>query len=233
MGQRRIAAIILLLLLASALSGCLKDVEDVPQIHDGGEFAIMNLGVTFGSWNHSTNRSGDFIFSKGPSKVFLEFGAVVNSSEGGTKELPTFEYLLDPEAEVFAIAEGTVTRLVYQEDTGDYEFSVRSNDDSKFTVEYDHVTNITVAEGDVVQPGDILGNPGTWSSSLGRFEIMISNSGSFHCPFKFFDDGLLEQYQAHISQLMEDWETYRDDSSIYDETEHVFPGCRMYEMEQY
>jgi hypothetical protein len=222
----------LLCLLFLSLLSC-KQTSNVEETV--GTFVVYNLGVNFGPWDTQNNTAGDFIFHWQESKVFLEFGAVVATGDGGTKELPTFEYKLRKDAQVFAIAEGTVTRFAYQEDTQDYEFAVQSNENPNYEVGYDHVTNPLVAPGDEVSPGDILGNPGTWSANLGRFEIMINNyeTGLSYCPFCFFNPDSLDAYQDKVLQFMWDWEVFKNNTSIYDEDQHVYPGCRMSSMVSY
>jgi hypothetical protein len=219
------------LVMGVVLTACLDDGTDAPT----DDFVISNLGVTFDAWDRASNTAGDFVFLERERKVFLEFGAIVSDGEGGTKELPTFEYRIDPEAVVLAIAEGTVTRFAFQEDTEDYEFAVRSDRDPAFEVGYDHVLNPTVSLGDSVEAGDILGNPGTWSEQLGRFEIMINNSETdlSYCPFTFFDPNLAQEYQQQVSRFMADWEAFKGDSTVYDEESHVCPGCRYESMVTY
>ena len=219
------------LAVGAVLTACLDDGADAQT----DDFVISNLGVTLGSWDRASNTAGDFVFLERERKVFLEFGAIVSDGEGGTKELPTFEYKIRPEAVVFAIAEGTVTRFGFQEDTEDYEFAVQSDRDPAFEVGYDHVLNPTVSPGDRVEAGDILGNPGTWSEQLGRFEIMINNSetGLSYCPFTLFDPNLAQEYQQQVSRFMADWETFKGDPTVYDEESHVCPGCRYESMVSY
>ncbi len=218
-------------IVGTILTACLDDGTDAPT----DDFVISNLGVTFGAWDRASNTAGDFVFLEREQKVFLEFGAIVSAGGGGTKELPTFEYKIQPEAVVFAIAEGTVTRFAFQEDTEDYEFAVRSDRDPAFEVGYDHVLNPTVSPGDRVEAGDILGNPGTWSERLGRFEIMINNSetGLSYCPFTFFDPNLADEYQQQVSRFMADWEAFKGDPTVYDEENHACPGCRYESMVSY
>ncbi|HHS14193.1 MAG TPA: hypothetical protein ENN03_10570 [bacterium] len=202
---------------------------------ENGTFTIHNLGVKFGSYNAGTGRAGDFIFQASQNKVFLEFGAVVGDGQGGIKELPTFEYRLDKDAWITAIASGTVTRFVYQSETQDYEFSVRSDEDPDWTVGYDHVKNPRVGMGDRVMPGDTLGNPGTWSATLVRFEIMINNyaTGLSYCPFCCFLPESTLVYQNRVRLLVDQWEAFKGDTTIYDDHLWPWPGCRMESMVTY
>jgi len=199
-----------------------------------GDFIITNLGVNFGPYDPATDKAGDFVFTMSANKVFLEFGAQVSSPDG-VKELPTFEYRIDPKAHVMAITEGEIVRMVYQDETDDYEIGARSTKDPEFYVGYDHIKSPTVKMGDKLVSGQVLGNPGTWDATYGRFEIMINNDakGLSYCPFVFFDPALLAEYQQKVSQLMQDWEAYKSDANIYDEDGHVSPGCRYESMGTY
>ncbi len=195
---------------------------------------ISGLGVTITDYDSSTGKAGDFIFVPEEQKVFLEFGAQVSSPDG-FKELPTFEYRIDPNANVMAITDGKVTRMVYQPDTQDYEIGAISTQNSNYYIGYDHITAPTVGLGDHLVAGQILGKPGTWSASLGRFEIMINNSknGLSYCPFVYFDTSLKDEYEQKISRLMADWELFKGNQSIYDEENHIYPGCRYEDMVSY
>jgi hypothetical protein len=200
-----------------------------------GTFVIENLGVRFGPWNHSTNQAGDFHFLPNEQKVFLEFGARVADAGGGFKELPTFEYRLRKDAWIVAIAEGRITRLAYQPDTRDYEFAATSESDQDFEVGYDHVLNLRVGLHQSIDPGDTLGQAGTWNADLGRFEIMINNNKTrlSYCPFCCFDTSKAEAVMGQVLQFMRDWEEFKGDTTIYDERSHTFAGCRMNSMATY
>ena len=222
-------------ILASAMflfTTCPKDqaADEQPE-----PFFISNLGVTFAPWNPTDNTAGDFLFVPTMQKIFLEFGAVVGDGQGGTKALPTFEYYLKKDAEVFAIAAGEVARFVYQEDTEDWEIGVSFAPGSGWYIGYDHILSPTVGMGDRVQAGDILGNPGTWNAQVGRFEIMINNdaTGYSYCPFHVFDPALAEEYRGKVLQLMQDWEAYKGNPNIYDEAAHSHAGCTVDSMETY
>jgi len=200
-----------------------------------GTFVIYNLGVVFGPWNPATNQAGDFLFKAREQKVFLEFGAVVADAGGGLKELPTFEYRISKNARVTAIAEGKINRFVYQGDTQDYEIGTRSTVDADWEIGYDHVANPRVALGDAVSPGTVLGNPGTWNADLGRFEIMINNSatGLSCCPLCVFNPDSAAAVKAKVLRHMIDWETFKKDTTLYDEKRHPWPGCRYASMKTY
>lgn len=223
------------LMFCAIFSLALFSCSDSPSEPETKPFVIENLGVRFGPWNKSTNEAGDFLFKPYQRKVFLEFGAEVGAGGGAVKALPTFEYRLKKDVYVTAIAEGEVVRFVYQDNTQDYEFSVRSRNNPAFNVGYDHVKNPTIKMGDSVAAGDTLGSPGTWSDDLGRFEIMVNNyeTGLSYCPFCFFNTETVDYYQQQVLQFMKDWEEFEGDTTLYDEKNHVSPGCRMESMESY
>ena len=202
---------------------------------------IENLGVTFDSYDAMSHRAGDFVFGcTGSYKVFIEFGAIVDG--GGTdKVLPTFEYIVDRNTQITAIADGEVVDVCWQNsvtdppdagysrcsniswDVDDYEITVVVRGDPQYEVYYDHVVNPQVAAGDQIQAGDPIGNPGITSHNcaalggspqLGRTEIMI-NSGAqskTFCPFNYFDTATRSTYENLVWQMMSDWEQYVLDS---------------------
>jgi hypothetical protein len=200
-----------------------------------GAFVIRNLGVRFGALDPATNRAGDFLFLPGQDKVFLEFGARVRDASGGVKELPTFEYRIVPEARVTAVAEGRVVRFVFQEDTRDYEFTVRSLEDPDFEVGYDHVLEPRVRLDSEVAAGDTLGRPGNWDGRLGRFEIMVNRASDrrSYCPFAFYDPAGADAARGLVVRLMREWEAFKGDTTVYDEAAQDGSGCRMESMPSY
>lgn len=190
---------------------------------------IKNLGVNFDRYDSSTGKAGDFVFLASGVKPFIEFGTnALTDQQGNPKDNPAFEYYLDPEANVYAITKGTVTRIEYQESTEDYEIFTRETG-ANFMVIYDHITTPTISKGDSINVGDPLGKPGTWNTLIGRFEIQINvdqDQGELSfCPFMLFDPDLVDEFKEKVSQLMRDWETFKGDQSIYDEASHVYPGC--------
>ena len=196
---------------------------------------IKNLGVSFEPWDKNTNRAGAFIFLQTEEKLFLEYGLEVASSEGGTKILPTFEYYTAKDADVFAAIDGIITSISYKEQTQDYSIHIQPVPYSQWILGHDHVSSPKVSRGDTVKAGDILGKVGTWSTNgilsdtLGRTEILFWRSSpplqASYCPFKYFDPQLSSEYQQKISRHMKDWEEFKSNPNIYNEGEHIFPGC--------
>ncbi len=180
------------------------------------EFLIKNLIVDFDEYDPETGRAGAFIFHGGLQKVFYEF---LSLTDAGDKVLPTFEYIVADDANVYSPIDGKVTYVEYQDDSQDYEVHINPLiGDNQMTAGLDHVLNIQVEVGDTVTAGDVIGNPGTHSwDGYGRVEIEIFGDNYMHCPFEFFDPSTTDEYQQKVSQLMSDWETFRYDDTIYDQ----------------
>lgn len=204
-------------------------------------FVIENLGVRFGPWDSTTNEAGDFLFldiSNFP-KIVSEFGAEVVAYDGSIKMLPTIDFIIRDDAPVFAISEGKVSRLFYQEGgewvIDDYEIGIQSLNDSNYEVGYDHLVNIQVELGDTIVPGDTLGYARPLFEGLGFFEIMINNyeTGYSYCPFCLFNPDKLDNYRSQLSRLIQDWETFKNDNTIYNESVFTYPGCLLDSMVTY
>lgn len=192
---------------------------------------IKNLMVDFAPYNSATGKAGAFLFKKEEDKVFLEFGDVVTNPQGQKIHvLPTFEYHTDPNAVVYAVANGIVRKIDYQLDGNDYELHLSEENGYTWELSYDHVRNLTVKNGDKVTAGQKLGTVGPWSNGLGRVELQVKkpidkNSIYDYCPLSLFNPALLEEYKQKISTLMNDWEKFKGDNSIYNETKDFLPGC--------
>ena len=190
---------------------------------------LKNLGVRFEPWDKDTNRAGAFVFVSSEDKLFFEYGAEVGSAEGGTKILPTFEYRVVSDADVFAAMDGVITNIMYQEKTQDYAVHIQPELNSQWTLEHDHVSNLKISKGDIVKAGDMLGRVGNFGGGLGRTEIMLWNaSGSrptTYCPLKYFDPQLVSEYQEKVLRHIKDWEEFKDNLNIYGEEKHIVPGC--------
>ncbi len=180
---------------------------------------IKNLGINFDT---------AFVFLQSEDKLFREYGAEV-TGPSGPKILPTFEYRTAKDADVFAISDGVVKQITYQNETSDYEIHVLPSENSQWTIEHDHVNNPKISIGNQIKAGDIIGKVGNLGGSLGRTEIMMWDSSSSrpmtYCPLKYFDPQLVEQYKQKITKHMRDWEEFKSNPGLYNEDRHVLPGC--------
>ena len=187
---------------------------------------LENLAVAFAPWDPVTDLAGDFVFVAAEEKVFLEFGAVVDTPDG-PKTLPTFEYRVSPDAVVVSPIDGTVEAMAFDAETEDWEIRLLASPLSPFLVVVDHVTDPLVAEGDSVAAGQWLGQPGTFSAALGRTELQLVNfvERRSYCPLALADPALAADLAADVAGLMDDWETFQGDAALYDEAAMLLPGC--------
>jgi hypothetical protein len=186
---------------------------------------LRNLVVAFAAYNAVTGKAGDFIFNAAQGKVFDEFGAVVPDFDGNPTTLPTFEYKVDPDAQVVSPIDGIVSQVDYQEETEDFSIILLPEAGSEWMVNIDHVKNVAIAVGELVTAGQTVGIPGTWDETYGRVELMVVKGSTYYCPFDVFDASLKDEYENKVTQLMNDWEAFKGDDSIYDQAAMVSPGC--------
>jgi len=200
-----------------------------PEIEDDDgeeyEFVLNNLIVDIERYDPVTGRAGAFKFHGGLEYVFLEFGHVTD--EG--KTLPTFEYIVDSSANVYAPMDGVIGRVDYQTDSSDYEITMNVDDNTQqMTIGFDHILNPQVVVGQFVSTGDVIGNPGTHSwDGYGRVELEIYGDNYMHCPFEYFNADLNNEYQQKVWDLMDDWEDFRGMDNLYDQAamQNYAAGC--------
>lgn len=217
----KVIPIIALMLLASCSSGSSGG--------GGGGTGLApvleNLVVTFAAYDAETGRAGDFIFVTARNKVFDEFGAVVEDVGGDPVVLPTFEYKVSPDSQLVSPMAGIISQVDYQEETSDYSIVIIPESGSEWFVNIDHVTEVLVSVGESVTAGQLLGKPGVWDETLGRTELMVVKNQTYYCPFNLFAPALKSEYEAKVTELMSDWETFKGDDTIYDQAAMVVPGC--------
>jgi hypothetical protein len=73
----------------------------------------------------------------------------------------------------------------------------------------------------------MLGQPGTFSATLGRTELQIVNfvERRSYCPLALADPALAADLGADVAGLMDDWETFQADAALYDQAAMLLPGC--------
>ena len=194
---------------------------------------LHNLGVEFAPYDSATGRAGAFVFNNRIEKPIWEFGqnTIEKPDVISAKDNPTFEYHLHPDADIFALTDGVVDRYILLEETGDYAIRTRWPG-SNLEVIYDHVTNPRFELGDTVRQGDIIGDPGYWDPGyVGRTEIQVSTGNDdeddflSHCPFDLFDPDSLQAYTDRVSRLIREWESFKEDTTIYNEGSFIYPCC--------
>jgi len=220
--MRRILIALTLIVFATSCSGSGSSSgggSNIPPV-------LKNLIVAFGAYDAATGKAGDFVFLASQSKVFDEFGVVVPNEGGNPVTLPTFEYKVDPNAQVVSPIDGIVTQVDYQEDQDDFSLILLPDADSNWFVNIDHVRNVMVSVGDTVTAGQQVGTSGTWTDELGRVELMVvQDNTTYYCPFDVFDTALKAEYEEKVTLLMNEWEDFKGDTTIYDQGAMVAPGC--------
>ena len=197
---------------------------------------IKHLGVNLDYYDATSNKAGDFVFTKatfgaGIQQIFMNYGNIVPASSAGpAKSNPQPTFILPLGTKVHALVDGEVVNVpkLY---SGDYSVMVQG-EGSDLTFETEHVINVKVKKGDKVKAGDVIAEVSDYDAKgydgLGLFEIGVLKSGnppSHVCVFDYLDDSIKEDILKKITALQKSWEEYRGDSSIYDETKIVVPGC--------
>ncbi len=201
---------------------------------------IKHLGVNLDYYDPATNKAGDFVFTKAKfsagetmQMIFMNYGFVIpgNSTAGGqSKANPQPTFILPMGTKVHSLVDGEVFDVpkLYSDD---YSVMVRG-EGSELIFETEHIINVKVKKGDKVKAGDVVGEVSGYSAhgydGLGLVEIGVLKGGnppSHLCTFDYLDDSIKDETLKKITSMKKAWEEYRGDSSIYDETKVVIPGC--------
>ncbi len=200
----------------------------------GNEVKIKHLGVNLDTYNPATNKAGDFEFTKEKmsfNMLFFEYGfEVPATSAGPAKKNPQPTFILPLGSKVHALVDGEVYDVpkLY---SNDYSVMVQG-EGSDLIFETEHVINVKVKKGDKVKAGDVIAEVSDYDAKnyagLGLVEIGVLKGGnppSHICPFDYLDDSIKDKTFKNITALQKSWEEYRGDTTIYDESKAVIPGC--------
>jgi Peptidase family M23 len=172
-------------------------IEDlIDEIDDGGGgggddelvLSVTPVDIT-GPFDAVTQTYGDVRFE---DPVLVPFGADL----GGGDLSPAFEYITTPDAPVRAATEGIVAAIDFDAVAMDFEIRIAQGD--RWLVIYDHVLNVVVSVGNVVDAGDQLGTSGTWSATAGRTELQVNDqdAGVARCPLEFGTTEFVDLHEA-------------------------------------
>ena len=202
-------------------------------VWDETPFVISNLMVNFGTYNAGTGKAGDYFFEPLLDKVFGEFGRIVQNPDGSDKRLTQNDYFVSHNTSVVSPMNAEVVMVTYQPTTQDYSIHVRPSYNSIWLINFDHIRNLSslIVEGGDITAGQFLGNPSPWFGDSYYVELMITKdlgdgSPVGYCPYTFMTSSLKATYSASLNTLISDWETYKGDTSIYDESAFIYPGCQ-------
>lgn len=208
--------------------------------NDTKSVKIKHLGVELEAYNPATNKAGDFVFTKAKfaagdamQMLFMNYGYVmpaVNRADGKAMGNPQPTFILPLGTKVHSLVDGTVfeTPKLY---SGDYSVQVQG-EGSDLIFETEHVINVKVKKGDKVKAGDVIAEVSDYSTKgyagFGLVEIGVLKGGnppSHLCPFDYLDNSIKDKTLKNITALQKSWEEYRGDTTIYDESKVVIPGC--------
>jgi hypothetical protein len=207
-----------------------EEPDDPGWVWDETPPVLENFMVDFGTYNSETGKAGDYDFDIRLEKVFGDFGRTVQNELGEPKILPQMDMFVSSDTDIVSPMDAEVVMVTYQEDTEDYEVHVRPSFNSVWLVNFDHLKNLSsfIVEGANITAGQFLGNPSPWGYFF-LIELMITrdlgDGAVGYCPYDFMSSSLKESFESNLDTLMSDWETFKGDTTIYDESAYVKPGC--------
>ncbi len=196
---------------------------------------LKGLGVEIGTWDKGKGSAGDFLFSRyvlfedsyiKNDKVLFEFGAT-GHLKGSENRNIEYWFFLKPETKIKAPVGGKV-RLSFIEHTKDWAVNIQQ-DGSDYIVSFEHLLNLEVEDGSLVEVGDVLGEAVPWSANngVGFTELAVWKGGREiikYCPFSFLDESLKPVYEEKLNRLASDWEEFIG-KDVYRQEDWIDPGC--------
>ena len=99
------------------------------------------------------------------------------------------------------------------------------------------VNGTILSKGSVIKAGQVLGYIGNWrdydkTGINGRTELTVMKyfddySGvTNYCPTMYLNENIEQYFKSAVQDLMDSYETWIGDSSIYNQEDMVAPGCR-------
>ena len=163
----------------------------------------------------------------------MGYGFVIpagQSASGQDKANPQPTFIVPLGTPVRSLVDGVVAAIPTLW-SGDYSIQVTADGKmQRWAYEMEHVMNPTVAVGDRVTAGQIVGEVSTFYNGAppgyGAVEIGILKGGQVPehvCPFAYFDDSVREEMFAKMKNLFQSWEDYIGDQTLYTDTQ--IPGC--------
>ena len=94
-----------------------------------------------------------------------------------------------------------------------------------------------ISKGSLIEAGQVLGYIGNWrdydkTGINGRTELTVMKyfddySGvTNYCPTMYLDETIEQYFKSAVQELMDSYETWIGNSSIYNQEDMVAPGCR-------
>lgn len=204
---------------------------------NGPPLLIASMPIDLGKYNPATKRAGDLLFPENTLSTedlpFFDYGYVIqpNSVNPNPRKNPQPTFIAPLGTKVRSIVDGVVVQIptLY---SGDYSIMVAKDKNSDWMYEMEHVINPIVKVGDRVKAGQVVAEVSDYDAhnydGQGLVEIGILQGGNppkHHCLFQYLDASIEEQTFDDITQLYADWEAFRGNTAIYDESSLVVPGC--------
>lgn len=212
--------------------------SNAAQVAEKSSAKIKHLGINLDAYDPATNKAGDLLFTKQKfssniQMIFMPYGYVIsgeNTSTGQSKGNPQPTFIAPLGTKVHAIVDGTVFEVPTLW-SKDYSVQIQP-EGSDLIFEMEHVINVKVKKGDKVKAGDVVAEVSDFDArnyagqGLVEFGVLKGGNPPSHlCLFDYLDDSIKDDTFAKITALMKSWEDYRSDSTIYDESKVVVPGC--------
>lgn len=204
---------------------------------------LRNIGVALGAYDPATESAGAFRFTHSrldQSRLFMGFGYVIPNAQGGPKANPQPSFIVPQGTPVTAMVDGVVSihELWSTPTLGDVSvmISCTGTRNDSYSIETEHVTDLTVKAGERVKAGQVIAHAGPLSnqanSGLYVVEIgILTGDGTGRpvhlCPFASLHPSVRDTILEQIRGLTAAWETYRGDPALYDEAGWAggVPGC--------
>lgn len=196
--QRCVFGALSIFIVMGMLGGISCSDEDDPRTAVPPVFSVTPVDIAYDPGDSSF---GDIMFV---SPVLTPFGAVIQGDT--TYFSPWFEYFTVPDAPVRAVTGGVVDTIIENplEEGADFEVRVVSIPGADYTVVYDHLFSLRVLPGSAVDPGDTIGEAGTWNDTMRRTQLMITagegTDRRAYCPLNYGDSSFTEQHRALLSE---------------------------------
>ncbi len=170
------------------------------------DISLQNLGVNL----------SDVLITKDATREFTSQGLkgfyVFGDKLSGNRLNPNFEFSsLKSGTKLISAIDGIVGFIKEQPETSDWEVFIQPKANSKWTIGYDHVTNVAVKKDGVVKAGDVIGEPAKQGNGALRFEIQINkdegDTTTHLCPTTLLASSVKDKLISDLTKTQNDWET--------------------------
>lgn len=198
---------------------------------------IGSLGFNLSAYNSATGKAGDITFTKTKlqfDQIYSPFGQQdPRSPNDPSKRNPQPTVILPLGTKVQAIATGEVVE-VKELYSGDMTVWIAKSKQSQYFYEIEHIINPTVAVGDKVTAGQIIGevsnydshnNPGFGLVEIGILHSLPDGSPPKHvCPLNYLDPSIKQKVFDDLTTLYSAWNAYLG-KEVYKPSTFANPGC--------